>query len=362
MEIMKLASAKISRPDDQRYTSLEALHAAAVDLESLQVERKGVDVSTLSAVVDDGKVALVGKGGKVARLTRWTFGQLCARAGAPAGYLETLSADTAAKAINEGLLSRLASMGENAGVNLLIRLADVMTMHAITGTKYERIWNREITERLLNLKAQGWDVMKPDLNIGARFDDGQRPLYLSDHDMLAAVCSESHTVRESGNPDGLKRGIIVRNSTVGASTLEIMQFLFRGLCGNHIVWNAQEVIEINMRHVGNVRDGLSAWDSSITRYLESSATETEAKIESSKRKLIAASKDDVLDVLFGKRIPVFTRKALDASFDAVIPDVDGDAKSVWGFVQGVTRYSQTIPYGDDRTALDVAAGKLLTMF
>jgi hypothetical protein len=117
-----------------------------------------------------------------------------------------------------------------------------------------------------------------------------------------------------------------------------------------------------MRHVGNVRDGLSAWDSSIKRYLESSATETEQKIESMKRKLIAADKDAVLDVLFGKRIPVFTRKALDASFDAVVPDVDGDSRSVWGFVQGVTRYSQTIPYGDDRTALDVAAGKLLTMF
>jgi len=34
---------------------------------------------------------------------------------------------------------------------------------------------------------------------------------------------------------------------------------------------------------------------------------------------------------------------------------------VWGFVQGATRYSQTIPYQDQRIAIDRAAAKVLDM-
>jgi len=32
---------------------------------------------------------------------------------------------------------------------------------------------------------------------------------------------------------------------------------------------------------------------------------------------------------------------------------------VWGFMQGLTRYSQLEPYADARTAIDKAAGRIL---
>ena len=38
-----------------------------------------------------------------------------------------------------------------------------------------------------------------------------------------------------------------------------------------------------------------------------------------------------------------------------------DPRSVWGFVQGMTRHSQTLPYADARTAMDKAAGKVMEM-
>ncbi len=45
----------------------------------------------------------------------------------------------------------------------------------------------------------------------------------------------------------------------------------------------------------------------------------------------------------------------------VVEDQDGDPKSKWGLVQGITRHSQTLPYADERTALDRAAGKLMAI-
>jgi hypothetical protein len=134
------------------------------------------------------------------------------------------------------------------------------------------------------------------------------------------------------------------------------------MCGNHIIWNASELTELALTHRGNIRDRMRAWDVEIKRYLNSSATEETARIEASKRKLIAGTKDDVLDAIFGKRIPALTRKAIEASYDAVVAEQDGDARSVWGVVQGITRYSQTLPYGDARTDVDRAAGRLLDAF
>lgn len=88
----------------------------------------------------------------------------------------------------------------------------------------------------------------------------------------------------------------------------------------------------------------------------------EAKIADLTRKKIAATKEEVLDVLFGRKIAGLTRSTLEAGYDAVVPEQDGDARTAWGIVQGLTRYSQTVPFADKRTEIDRAAGKLLQAF
>lgn len=186
-------------------------------------------------------------------------------------------------------------------------------------------------------------------------------MYASDHDLFAFVRNNSAVVREPGNPDGLQRGIIVENSEVGAAALKLTKFLYRAMCGNHIIWGASQVVDVSVRHVGEARAKWALWASRIREYAESSVSDDEKVIASAKHKLIAATKEEVLDALFGKRTVGLSRKSLEAGYDAVIPDSDGDPRSVWGMVQGLTRYSQTIPYADQRTSLDRAAGKLLTV-
>ena len=40
---------------------------------------------------------------------------------------------------------------------------------------------------------------------------------------------------------------------------------------------------------------------------------------------------------------------------------DGDPRTAWGMANGLTRLSQSLPYADERVALDRAAGKVLEM-
>jgi hypothetical protein len=345
-----------TRPDDERFTSLEDLHAATRAYADTAVERDKVKASTLRVEAIDGDVQLLGRGGIPARLTNWAFAQLCARVGAPASYLQDLPATLAAQNVNHGLAHRIEKLGDNL-LNLLFHNNGSLLLRALTSEKYSRVWNYEITDRLLGLKSQGWDVARPTLGWGG---DGRLPLYASDHDCFAFICHSDRVVKEAGNPDGLIRGMIVINSEVGASKLRRLRFLYRGMCGNHIIWDASDLDEVALVHTGNIRDRVALWTAEITKYADASTSDEELIIEKARTKRIAATKEEVLDNLFGRRLGL-TRKALDGGYDAVIPDQDGDPRSPWGILQGLTRYSQTIPYADQRQTIDLAAGKILSL-
>jgi hypothetical protein len=356
MEIFAANKQWSTRPEDERFTSLESLYAATKAYADAAREAVDVPLSTLKADVIDGDVRLVGRKGVPAKLTHWAFGQLASKVGAPASYLRGLPASLAAENLNHGLIAKVRETSDQALANLLFHTgADGhMLMRSITSDRYERIWNYEVAERLLGMQSRGWTVATPDI----RIQDNRLPLYASDHDMFAFIMSQN-TILEADNPQGLKRGLIVMNSEVGASALVLMRFLYREMCGNHIIWGAENVTELKLRHVGNIRERMSMWDSEITAYLNSSASKDEAQIAASKRKVIAATKEDVLDAIFGLKVPGLSRTTIGEGYDAVVPDQDGKPNTVWGLVQGITRYSQTVKHADTRTQIDRAAGRLL---
>lgn len=356
MELFAAHKQWSTRPADERFDSLQSLHDATKGYAATAREREGVPVSSLRVENVDGDVQLLGKGDVPARLTHWSFGQLAARVSAPASYLRTLPATLAAQNINHGLAKRAADPDQASTVNLLFHANGSLLLRALTSDRYERIWNHEITDRLLDLQSQGWEPARPDI----RVQDDRLPLYASDHDMFAFIRHTDRVVKESGSA-GLQRGLIVENSEVGASKLRLQRFLYREMCGNHIIWGASDVTEIALRHVGNIREKLTGWDASITKYLDSSVSDDEAQIARAQSKRIAATKIEVLDLLFGRKLGL-TRKALDSGYDmAEVSGQDGDPRSVWGMVQGLTRYSQTVPYADERTTIDRAAGKLVSL-
>jgi hypothetical protein len=394
MELFKASAQWANRPADERFEDLQSLYNATKAYADVAKE-KDVPFSTIRTEAVDGDVQLVGKANVPAKLTHWAFGQLSRFVGAPADYLRTLPATLATQNLNHGLAQRAKDQAGSAIASLLFHVNGGLLLRAITSDKYARIWNYEVAERLLDLQAKGWTPAVPDL----RFDGGDPgqcqvcngtggdisqenhglpivngcvqckgtgralpSLYASDHDMFAFVRNSQRVVKESGNDAGLQRGVIVENSEVGASSLKLTRFLYREMCGNHIIWGAENVLEIAVRHVGDARQRWGLYAAKIREYADASASEDEARITRAKSMRIGATKDEVLDALFGKRGLGISRKNLDASYDAVVPDQDGDPNTVWGFVQGVTRHSQTLGYADQRTMLDKAAGRILDAF
>lgn len=354
MELFSAHKQWSTRPDDQRFTSLQDLHAACKAYAETAREKADVPVSSLRTEAIEGDVQLMGRGGVPARLTNWAFGQLCARVGMPASYGRTLPATLAVQNLNHGLAHRVASDGDGV-VNMLFHENGSLLLRALTSDQYSRVWNWEVTDRLLAMQSRGWDVARPDI----RAQDDRLPLYASDHDMYAFLRHRDRVVN-IGKGNTLQRGMIIENSEVGASKLRRTRFLYCEMCGNHIIWGAQEVVEDAIRHVGNIRDRVAQWDISSVAYLDSSPAEEEATIARAQSTRIAGTKSDLLDVLFGKKLGL-SRVALTAGYDAIVPDQDGDPLTAWGMVQGLTRYSQTLPYADARTAIDTSAGKILSM-
>jgi len=357
MQIFKANQQWKTRPVDERFPSLKALYDATKAYAANAVEAD-VPFSTLRAEAQDGEVVLVGKTNTPAKLTNWSFGQLAERAKTPANYISTLPATLAVQNINHGLKTRAENDGAD-NATLLMHTNGSMICRAVTTQKYERFWNWELGERLLDLEARfGWEPARPDFN--KQVSDFPA-LYASDHDMFAFIRLKNQTIQQPVDSSlaPMYKGLIVWNGEVGERSIGAMEFLYNGMCGNHIIWGAKEVVEFSARHVGNVRDKMKEFEVSIKKYQNESTSELEQKIEAAHRKVIESTKDAVLDYLFGKRSVGLSRKTLNAAYEAVIPEQDGDPKTVWGMVQGLTRHSQTIPYADKRQEVDKAAAQIL---
>ncbi len=357
MELFHAARQWATRPADEQFNTVQDMHNAAKAYAATAKEVEGVEYSTLRAEAVNNEVMLVGKKNTPAKLTHWAFGQLSTRAEAPASYIRTLPATLAVQNINHGLKRK---QEDGACANLLFHSNGELICRAVTGEKYERIWNHEVTGRMLDLVAKGWEPARPDI----RVKDDNAALYVSDHDMFGFLRMKNRTIQQpvrstEGDQQPMYKGLIYGNSEVGAGSIWAMSFLYNEMCGNHIIWGASGVIEFRAKHVGTVRERTQAWATKLIQYADNSMAHDEMQIKRAASTMIAATKDELLDTLFGKRSLGMSRKAIEASYNACIPSQDGDPLTVWGFVQGATRYSQTIKYADQRMVVDRAASKLL---
>ena len=379
MELFRASKQWSTRPADERFGSLKEMYDACKGYADVS-RTSTVPYANLRVETADGEVQLTGKTGTLAKLTHWAFGQLSRVVGAPADYLRRLPATLAVQNLNHGLKER--ADGE-AQASLLFHQNGGLLLRAITSPEYARIWNHDIVGRLVDLQGAGWRV--PPARPALKDQPGTRPateadvlevgesglsvkvgdliapagLYASDHDMFAFLINEKNRVND-GSDQGLSRGFFAWNSEVGGGVFGVMSFLYRTICGNHIVWGASKVNEIRIRHIGEAND--KAWMNlavEVRRYADSSVSDLEAKISKARRYEIAATKEDVLDTLFKARIG--TQKLLAEAYDVAEKhiDTDGAPTTAWGFVQGMTRLSQQSSFADKRNEIDRSAAKVL---
>jgi hypothetical protein len=390
MNLTQASNQWATRPDDERFWTLADLYAACRrHREQAREALAPLNALRLQAGSDGASLALVGPTGNPASLTHWSFGQVSRSVGAPADYLRRLPAPMAAANLNYGL----EHAASDRTANLLIQQNGGLTVRAATSDQYSRIWNMDVVSRLQDFERFGWQVppARPAPNstgntrIATEADCleisrrnggggltikpgdtiGPAGLYASDRDLFIFLVNESKLIQD-GTDGGLARGFFARNTEVGDGALSVWSFLYRSICGNHIIWGAKELQKIRIVHRGDA-DARFAREltAEVTRYAESSATEEEARILQAQKFTLGTDKETVLDAVFTALRGDLTRKALDAGYEtaALTSDTDRtiDPRTAWGLTQGLTQYSQTLPYQGERDKLDRAAGKVLAM-
>lgn len=387
MELFKASNQWASRPSDERFSSLEDLYQRCYE-HKIRAKEKTVDFGDLRVNADRGEVVITGKQNLPARMTHWAFGQLCTKLGAPGSYMRELPATLAAQNINYGLAKGLyKENGDEKQASLLLhRDMDDVMLSAITSPKYSRIWNSQVVTEIQGLTDFGWrvpparpafgkavgarpateaDVLNDSGSFGGlsvRVGDMIAPagLYASDHDLFIFMVNEKFRIND-GSVDGLSRGFFVENSEVGAASLKVLSFLYKHVCGNHIVWDASGVQELRIPHIGDANERYRGEIvSELQRYAESSVQKTEQAIRNSQNFELERDQPMVVDFLFGKKI-LTKKRATEAFEDAQTHPEDGSPRSAWGMAQAITRLSQQSPYADERVKMDRAAAKVLTI-
>lgn len=351
-----------SRAPDERFASLAAIHENATIAAQDAVIVEDVPMREIRAVASGDDVKMT-RGGGLAALTNWSFGRLCNEAkidetSAPAGYLSKLPAGLAADCINIGLDSIAAGPDRDRKVSLLLDRSAGVSLRAMNSPRYGRIWDADITKRLLRMEAEGPWQPAP-----AAFD-GSRGLYRGDRNMFIFMVDSDRRIFETLPGGGLSRGFFCWNSEVGDKSFGILSFLYEYCCGNHRVWGATELSEIKVRHVGDADDRAAAkWGVALKRYAEDSATEDEAKILAARNYEVGATKDEILDVLFSMREPALTKGLIKEALALADRREDwyGNPRSAWAMGGAVTEIARDMPNADTRLATDRAGRRILDL-
>jgi hypothetical protein len=364
MELMKAHQQWKTRPSDERFKSVQDMHTAVLGFKDASGTAI-VPTSSLRVEAVDNDLKLVGKMGVPATLTHWSMGQVCHHAGAPAAYIRGLPATLAAQNINHGLKAHTSLKDTSA---LLFHQDDGLTLRGAVSEVYKRIWNSDITQRLLKLQETNPNWKNPLGYANGQMGGELVPsgLYASDHDMFAFLVDESKTL--DGSPKGLNRGFFTWNSEVGGSSFGFMGFYYDRVCGNNIVWGAKDVFSTKIRHVGKADDkAFQQLAVQMVKYQESEGGQVETMIQKAKAFELGNTTEEILDKVFGmaqkQKSTELNKTRLTAAIETAQKREDryGNSNTLWSIVSGLTENSQDIPFMDERLKIDKAAGKLLNV-
>ena len=411
MTTLTQASAQwASRPADQRFTSLTALHDHALAIRR-QSASKVVSSRALECrpALDNprGGIEVFGANGVGYAPTHHAFAQLAARANAPAAYLRTLPAPIACDALNYGykfgrqaedvgvLIQRaplanahvstdamaaptrpgLMGDAQDADVSAMLRqpIADakatpaapvgsVNTMRAVTGPRYGRVWNHEITRQLTDRFGDG---VSGDWRVPGEFGKAvdvtreNTTLYASDRDMFVFLADEVNRVRiadrRNGEAGSLARGFFVWNSEVGDKSLGVAMFLFDYACKNRIVWGARGFKEIKLRHTVSAPD---RWLEEVAPVLNAYHDMAADPIENALRAAQAKRIDDLDAFLASRNMAANMASKMSA---AHMLEEGRPIETLWDATTALTAHAKTVAYQDERVALERMAGSFIDL-
>lgn len=302
--------------------------------------------------------------------THWSFGQLCKNVKAPAAYLRELPQELVVKNLNHGL-QHTREMDAVKFMTIASEDGRVNTLQAVTSPTYGRVWDADLVEAIGKVvERSGGRFHNPLAYAPGRFGDksAAKPsgLYASDRDVFVFMIDGGSYLEAGGDNarDTLHRGFFAWNSEVGARTIGICTFMHRGACGNHIIWGAEDINRWVMKHSSGAPDRF-VYEAApkLLEYCNRSGAAEIATIRKAQDKLIplAGNKLTVDDLIgFTSKAAKFTRSELSSAIDFAKAE-EGDCRTLWHVVQGLTAYARGFDYVDTRIDLETRAGKLLSL-
>lgn len=368
--IGRVASEWFSRPDDERYLSLDALHAAvaarARRATTRTVETRAVRVEATRDNAERLALIVPGRDAPVAP-THWSFGQLCSLVGAPSGYLRALPAPLAGINLQHGLLSHRGELIKT------LETEDGRTeLRAVTGPDYGRIWDHELVAAVMRIAGNGtgdtrwkvpglldWSTMTHNPHVEVTRDT--TTLYASDRDVFLFLVDDAHPIEAgrlpNGDPDLFFRGFYCWNSEVGAKTLGMASFYLRAVCMNRNIWGAEGFEEISIRHSKFAANRFAHEAApALERFATSSPQPFMTGIMAARQQIVARTDEDRQDFL---RKRGFSRAETGKIIATVLDEEGHPPASIFDFVQGITALARARPHQDARLDLEAKASKLL---
>lgn len=348
-----------NRPADQRFESLDAL-AASVNNRRMRSRSVDLDLGQITAgqfEADGSSTIVLNHGIKTVEPSHWSFGQLGSWIHAPAEYLRRLPAPLAVQCINHGIEKTAQERGALKFMTVTNPDGGLNTLQAVTSTTYGRIWDADAVAAIQRIcDRTGNRFYNPKAYDPATGQPKPSGLYASDRDVFMFLI-DGGSLLDAGPRAQLNRGFIVWNSETGARTFGLKTFLFNVVCGNHIIWGAQDVRELTIRHTAN---GPYRFDSeaspSLLAYANASATQDISIIKRAQTLLLPDKRED-LDPWILKR-GKFSRSEITEALDTAKRE-EGECRTLWQLVQGLTAYARGYDYVDARVDLETRAGKLL---
>ena len=349
----------VSRPPDECYPDFPALLAYLRKRENESGEL-AVWKDRFGVRPYDHGLALL-HGDQDFAFNDWSFKQMCALSGAEAEFINRLDPQTASDALNQ---TREWYKDDEGRLLFQDTGGSLPVARAIYSKGYARVPDLAVAE-LVQREATGF---VPAGEVAGRHV-GMPPvrpeasgLYASSRDMFLFLADEDNAVEwrpdNGGQGAAFYRFLIVGNSETTARKLCYIMGLMEGVCGNHLIWGAEETVVVERRHIGDPGRIMEALRLAIEALRDRRTIHEDLRVlEAARTTDFAPDQDKAVEVLF----PRYVTKAIAArAVESAIMDFHASLPlSVWNVVRGLTRVSQSIPYEDQRLEVDKAAGRIL---
>jgi hypothetical protein len=370
----RVSSEWFSRPDDQRFTSLNDLHAYTAKLAS-KAKTDLINVTNVKVLADRANpndlrllATCETRNNPVeARMNHWSFGQACSLIGAPASYLRKLPAALAGINMQYGINQYRGEM-----VKLYTAENGENEIRAFTSPDYGRIFDHEIVKAVQRIAGNGtgdsnWkipgvmDWTTGMYNPNAAITKQSTTLFASDRDVFMFLVDDAHPIEvgklNDGSPDLMFRGFYVWNSEVGARSFGLSAFYLRGVCQNRCLWGVEGRQDFTFRHSKGAPDRFALEMAPQLQHYAAGRTDLLIEgVKKAKGTIVASDNDGAREFLGGLK---FTKKTVDTVLETVLREEGNEARSIWDMVQGITAVARTEGHQDERLAMERVAGRLL---